>query len=56
MKLIGYLFSSAIIFGLGLSVMLFGWGLKPISWGWVIWGNIGALVLAAIVQVAADES
>lgn len=55
MKALVALFSAAVIFGLSLCVMLFGWGLKPESWGWVIWGNIGAILVSALIQALASE-
>lgn len=55
MKALVALLSAAVIFGLSLCVMLFGWGLEPKSWSWVIWGNIGAILVSAIIQaIAAD--
>lgn len=50
-----YLISAVIIWVGGILVMIYGWGLTPVSWGWIIFGNIGIVLMAAILQTAAKS-
>lgn len=55
MSVILYFMSAAVVFVTGILVMIYGWGLTPVSWGWILFGNLFAVLVAAVLQVAAKS-
>ena len=54
MKYLISLIGLSVSMTLGILVMIHGYGLEVVSWPWIIWGNLGASMVGAVIINGSD--